>query len=97
MTDNDLRDQVEAGEVDQLRAELDRWKQTALRLAENAHLIPKLATPAGSFTCGCRTDQGCTCPYPNATEDDRPAEDDAPNPPYDLPAGVTSWSDWSGA
>ncbi|MFI1161413.1 hypothetical protein [Streptomyces sioyaensis] len=23
--------------------------------------------------------------------------DDAPNPPYDLPAGTTSWSNWNGA
>ncbi|GES27872.1 hypothetical protein AB0G60_02880 [Streptomyces angustmyceticus] len=23
--------------------------------------------------------------------------DDSPNPPYDLPASATSWSDWSGA
>lgn len=32
------------------------------------------------------------------TDGDMPSVADAvPNPPYDLPAGITSWSEWMGA
>ncbi|WP_329330779.1 hypothetical protein OIU81_03080 [Streptomyces sp. NBC_01454] len=37
-----------------------------LRQRANAGTRPM---PAATFTCGCRTNQGCTCPYPIDTEE----------------------------